>query len=257
MHHDFFTSTIIRKSRRRHYANRVGLFLFLGWAALNWMLLFTLQQAYLPVWTWLNLPFSLIVPVQDGEALAALLMAATLAYIKSRELLPPDPSLMVDEEGEEAAAPRESLEPQDEEGYGYDIQFLMYGQSMDVAQVRADMEAMGWSVLVGGVTLSLLILPIVIISAREAIRSVPNEMREASYGMGATKWQTVRRVVLPWGVSKRMEELAKHVLAPGGIRIFDVVAEEIANEGLDLASDGRLQQAGDDAREELDRDVGK
>ncbi|MFC7227911.1 phosphate ABC transporter permease PstA [Salinirubellus salinus] len=53
------------------------------------------------------------------------------------------------------------------------------------------------TVAIGGATLALLILPIVIISSREAIRSVPDEMRQASYGMGATKWQTVRRVVLP------------------------------------------------------------
>ncbi|MFB6282398.1 MAG: phosphate ABC transporter permease PstA [Halobacteria archaeon] len=53
------------------------------------------------------------------------------------------------------------------------------------------------TVLTGGVTLSLLILPIVIISSREAIRSVPENYREASYGMGATRWQTVRNVVLP------------------------------------------------------------
>jgi phosphate transport system permease protein len=53
------------------------------------------------------------------------------------------------------------------------------------------------TVAIGGATLGLLILPIVIISSREAIRSVPTEMRQASYGMGATKWQTVRRVVLP------------------------------------------------------------
>ncbi|WP_311172408.1 phosphate ABC transporter permease PstA [Halobellus ordinarius] len=53
------------------------------------------------------------------------------------------------------------------------------------------------TVLVGGATLALLILPIVIISAREAIRSVPADMRQASYGMGATRWQTVKNVVLP------------------------------------------------------------
>ncbi|WP_318569128.1 phosphate ABC transporter permease PstA [Salinigranum marinum] len=53
------------------------------------------------------------------------------------------------------------------------------------------------TVAIGGATLALLILPIVIISSREAIRSVPNDQRQASYGMGATKWQTVRRVVLP------------------------------------------------------------
>jgi phosphate transport system permease protein len=55
-------------------------------------------------------------------------------------------------------------------------------------------------VLVAGLTLSLLILPIVIISAQEAIRSVPEEVREASYGMGATRWQTIREVVLPRAV---------------------------------------------------------
>jgi len=53
------------------------------------------------------------------------------------------------------------------------------------------------TVLVGGATLALLILPIVIISSREAIRSVPEETRQASYGMGATRWQTVKNVVLP------------------------------------------------------------
>ncbi|MFB6086657.1 MAG: phosphate ABC transporter permease PstA [Halodesulfurarchaeum sp.] len=55
-------------------------------------------------------------------------------------------------------------------------------------------------VLVAGLTLSLLILPIVIISAQEAIRSVPEEVRQASYGMGATRWQTIREVVLPRAV---------------------------------------------------------
>jgi len=53
------------------------------------------------------------------------------------------------------------------------------------------------TVLIGGATLALLILPIVIISSREALRSVPDEMRQASYGMGATRWQTIRNVVLP------------------------------------------------------------
>lgn len=51
--------------------------------------------------------------------------------------------------------------------------------------------------LVGGFTVGLLILPIVIISSQEAIRAVPDSMRQASYGMGATKWQTTRNVVLP------------------------------------------------------------
>ncbi len=52
-------------------------------------------------------------------------------------------------------------------------------------------------VLAGGLTLSLLILPIVIVAAQEAVRSVPQHLSEASYGMGATKWQTIRRIILP------------------------------------------------------------
>ncbi|MGA4517822.1 phosphate ABC transporter permease PstA [Solibacillus silvestris] len=53
------------------------------------------------------------------------------------------------------------------------------------------------SILAAGLTMSLLILPVIIVAAQEAIRSVPNEQREASYGMGATKWQTIVQVVLP------------------------------------------------------------
>lgn len=48
-----------------------------------------------------------------------------------------------------------------------------------------------------GATLGLLILPIVIVSAQEALRSVPDELRQGSYGLGASRWQTVRNVVLP------------------------------------------------------------
>lgn len=53
------------------------------------------------------------------------------------------------------------------------------------------------TVLVGGMTLTLLILPIVIISSQEAIKSVPDSHRHASYGVGATQWQMIRSVVLP------------------------------------------------------------
>ena len=45
--------------------------------------------------------------------------------------------------------------------------------------------------------MSLLILPIIIVSSQEAIRAVPNSVREASYGLGGNKWQTIRKVVLP------------------------------------------------------------
>jgi len=57
--------------------------------------------------------------------------------------------------------------------------------------------ALGRSVLAGALTLALLILPVVIIASQEAIRAVPNSLREASYGLGATRWQTIRHHVLP------------------------------------------------------------
>ena len=57
--------------------------------------------------------------------------------------------------------------------------------------------SLGNIVLTGGLTMSLLILPVVVVSSQEAIRAVPGFLREASFGMGATKWQTIRNVVLP------------------------------------------------------------
>ncbi|PLT31162.1 phosphate ABC transporter permease PstA [Peribacillus deserti] len=57
--------------------------------------------------------------------------------------------------------------------------------------------ALGSSVLAAGLTMSLLVLPVIIVASQEAIRSVPKELRHASYGLGATKWQTILRVVLP------------------------------------------------------------
>ncbi|MBM7693736.1 phosphate transport system permease protein [Peribacillus deserti] len=57
--------------------------------------------------------------------------------------------------------------------------------------------ALGSSVLAAGLTMSLLVLPVIIVASQEAIRSVPKELRQASYGLGATKWQTILRVVLP------------------------------------------------------------
>jgi len=55
----------------------------------------------------------------------------------------------------------------------------------------------GRSVLAGAATLALLTLPVVIIAAQEAIRAVPSSLREASYGLGASRWQTIRHHVLP------------------------------------------------------------
>lgn len=57
---------------------------------------------------------------------------------------------------------------------------------------------LGESLLAAGLALALLVLPIVIVVTREALRAVPREIREAAYGLGASRWQTVRHHVLPY-----------------------------------------------------------
>ena len=59
---------------------------------------------------------------------------------------------------------------------------------------------LGASVLTAGLTLALLILPVVIVATREAIRSVPGAIREAAYALGATRWQMVQHHVLPYSL---------------------------------------------------------
>lgn len=55
----------------------------------------------------------------------------------------------------------------------------------------------GRSIISGGITLAILVLPIVIITSSEALRAVPDSIREAGYGVGATRWEVVRSHVLP------------------------------------------------------------
>ncbi len=59
---------------------------------------------------------------------------------------------------------------------------------------------LGQSVQTAGLTLALLILPVVIVATREAIRSIPGMIREAAYALGATKWQTTKDHILPYSL---------------------------------------------------------
>ncbi len=72
---------------------------------------------------------------------------------------------------------------------------IIYGLLGLAPFVRA--VALGRSILAGALTLSLVVLPIVIVAAREGLRSVPQGIREASLALGATRWQTVWHQVLP------------------------------------------------------------
>jgi phosphate transport system permease protein len=75
---------------------------------------------------------------------------------------------------------------------------IVYGMLGLVLFVRG--MNLGRSVIAGSLTMSLLILPVIIIASREAIRAVPDSLRQAAYGLGATRWQTVRHHVLPSAV---------------------------------------------------------
>jgi phosphate transport system permease protein len=72
------------------------------------------------------------------------------------------------------------------------ILFGLFGFILFVTKLK-----LGWSVISGGLTLSFMILPTIIRTSEEAIRSVPASYREVSASLGCTKWQTVTRVVLP------------------------------------------------------------
>jgi phosphate transport system permease protein len=80
-------------------------------------------------------------------------------------------------------------------GLGFFVQFV--GTRIDQAVYGGELVFGQPAVLWGALTLAILTLPVVIVATEEALRAVPRELREASLALGATKWQTVSRVVLP------------------------------------------------------------
>ena len=85
---------------------------------------------------------------------------------------------------------------------------------------------MGWSILSGGLTLATMILPTIICTAEEAVKAVPYTYREVSFGLGGTRWQTIRKMVLPnaipgiltgvlLGVGRSVGETAAVILTAG------------------------------------------
>ena len=70
--------------------------------------------------------------------------------------------------------------------------------------LASDASANGRTILSAGLTLGLLILPVIIINAQEAIKAVPDSLRQSSYGLGASKWQTIRDHILPGSLDRIM-----------------------------------------------------
>jgi phosphate transport system permease protein len=84
-------------------------------------------------------------------------------------------------------------------GLGFFIGFI--GKNMDTVLNGGELRWGQPNILWASFTMALLTLPVVIVSVEEAIRTIPKEMREASLALGATKWQTIRKVVIPGSVS--------------------------------------------------------
>lgn len=77
------------------------------------------------------------------------------------------------------------------------VVYGILGLTVFVALMAALGGGDGKNVLSGGLTLAVLILPLVIITSAEAIRAVPNTLREGGFGLGASRWQVVRKLILP------------------------------------------------------------
>ena len=78
------------------------------------------------------------------------------------------------------------------------IPSIVYGMLGLAVFVRT--LGLGRSILAGALTLALLVLPIIIVATQEALKSVPNPLKEASYAVGMTRWQTITGVVLPYAI---------------------------------------------------------
>ena len=84
-------------------------------------------------------------------------------------------------------------------GLGFFIQFI--GTGVDKAFNGGQLHWGQPNILWASLTMALLTLPVIIVSVEEALKTVPRELREASLALGATKWQTIRKVVLPESIS--------------------------------------------------------
>jgi phosphate transport system permease protein len=77
------------------------------------------------------------------------------------------------------------------------VVYGLFGLAVFVALLQSFGTSNGANVITGGLTLAVLILPLVIITSAEAIRAVPMTLREAGFGIGASRWQVVRQLILP------------------------------------------------------------
>ncbi|HOD40303.1 MAG TPA: phosphate ABC transporter permease PstA [Candidatus Wallbacteria bacterium] len=98
---------------------------------------------------------------------------------------------------------------------------------------------LGWCLLSGALTMTFMVLPTIIRTSEEAIKAVPYELREASYSLGATRWQTVTKIVLPEAVPGIITGV---ILGVG--RSISETAAVIFTAGSALATPGSVLESG-------------
>lgn len=119
------------------------------------------------------------------------------------------------------------------------VVYGLLGLSVFVAFFAAVTDGSGRNILAGGLTLAVLVLPIVVITSIEAMRAVPNAIREAGYGVGASRWEVTRKLVLPsalpgiltgtvLALSRALGETAPLVIAGAVMGAFSSVAIDLA-----------------------------
>ncbi len=199
------TFTASENLRRKRLYGRVFVFVciisaLLGVLALAVLLLDVLSEA----WGWLNLTFLTYPPSQlIGDYLAGARGAGIFPALVGSILLIALTAIFTIFLGVGAAIYLEEYAPENRWTDLIEanianlaaVPSIVYGLLGLALFVRA--LQFGSSLIAGALTLTLLILPIVIVSSQESIRSVPASRRQAAYGVGATQWEVVRDVVLP------------------------------------------------------------
>ncbi len=118
------------------------------------------------------------------------------------------------------------------------VVYGLLGLSVFVALFQSLGIGTGRNILAGGATLAVLVLPIVIITSIEALRAVPNAIREAGYGVGASRWEVTRQLVLPaaapgvltgtvLALSRALGETAPLILAGAVLGSFSASMDQV------------------------------
>ena len=163
----------------------------------------------------------LLIPVDDADAPPPPLTEGMKAFTSAMKPF------------ELHVVPRGAAVPTDREQLRYSVR-----EGTRTSQTRRDawyylQLPFGYTVLAGAMTLMLVVLPVVIISSQEAIRAVPNSLRQAALGLGCTQWQVVRNVTLPsalpgimtgaiLAMSRAMGEAAPILLVSGVIFLSSI-----------------------------------